>query len=227
MSARVRTLILLLALAFAGAGCERLFDKGTKQSAEEAARKAAAGDYPGAVLLYEASLDGTVKSADIHYRLALIYADKLQRPVDALHHFNRYLELLPNGPHAKEAQDYQPEGDRALLSALANGSPFTQSDAVKLKNENLALRSALATLRAQRAQALTMATAPGGKHGEQQQKPIPPGARTHVVEPGETLASIAVKFYKNKARYREIQDANFFPMDGTPKIKPGMTLAIP
>jgi nucleoid-associated protein YgaU len=226
MSLRVRTFLLVVFLAMAGTGCERLFDKGTKQSAEEAAKKAAAGDYPGAVLLYEASLDGTVQSADIHYRLALIYADKLQRPVDALHHFNRYLELLPTGPHAKEAQAYQPEGDQALMTALANGSPFTQSDAVKLKNENLALRSALANLRAQRAQVAAFPAA-GGRHGEEQQKPIPQGARTHTVGSGETLASIAVKYYKNKARYREIQEANFYPMEGTPKLKPGMVLAIP
>jgi nucleoid-associated protein YgaU len=48
-----------------------------------------------------------------------------------------------------------------------------------------------------------------------------------VVASGETLASIAQKYYKNKARWKEIQDANFFPSDGTAKIKPGDELAIP
>ena len=63
--------------------------------------------------------------------------------------------------------------------------------------------------------------------GEPVQKPIPPGARTHVVQPGETLSTIAQKYFKNKARWKDIQDANFNSLEGTAKIKPGMTLIIP
>jgi len=59
------------------------------------------------------------------------------------------------------------------------------------------------------------------------QKPIPPGARTHVVQSGETLASIANKYYKNGARWKDIQDANFNSLEGTVKIKPGQKLIIP
>lgn len=217
---------LSLALVLTEAGCERLFDKGTKQNVEAAEKKAAAGDFRGAVALYEAALDGTPKMAEVHYRLALIYADKLGQPVDALHHFSRYLELLPSGPHAKEAHDYQKEGNRKLMADLSQGSPLTQDEAVKLKNENLTLRTLLANLRAQKAQPVATPP-PGGKRGEEAQKPIAPGARTHTVAPGETLASIATKFYKNKARYREIVDANFYSTQGTPKIKPGMVLMIP
>ena len=80
---------------------------------------------------------------------------------------------------------------------------------MKLKNENLSLRTLLANLRAQKAQAAATPP-PGSKKGEEPQKPIPPGARTHTVTPGETLASIALKYYKSKARYREIQEANFY-----------------
>jgi nucleoid-associated protein YgaU len=67
----------------------------------------------------------------------------------------------------------------------------------------------------------------GGKKGEQVQKPVPPGGRTHVVVAHETLATIAAKYYKNKARWKDIQDANFYSVDGTAKIRPGMTLYIP
>ena len=66
-----------------------------------------------------------------------------------------------------------------------------------------------------------------GKPGDLTQKPIPPGARTHVVAKGDTLASIATKFYKNKARAKDILDANFYSVDAATKLKIGQTLTIP
>jgi nucleoid-associated protein YgaU len=59
------------------------------------------------------------------------------------------------------------------------------------------------------------------------QKPIPQGGRTHVVVAKETLSTIAAKYYKNKARWKDIQDANFNRLEGTVKIKPGQKLIIP
>src|SRR5438132_1346093 len=90
-------LIALALLAFPG--CDRLFDKGSKDEVYAAEKKVAAGDYRAAVALYEAAIDGTAKSAEVHYKLALLYDDKLKSPLDALHHMNRYLELAPTGTH--------------------------------------------------------------------------------------------------------------------------------
>jgi LysM repeat protein len=215
---------VLCALALLGfASCERLFDKGLKESSAAADKKAASGDYAGAIPLYESALDGTAKTVDVHYKLALLYDAKLKEPVGALHHMERYLELAPAGPHAKEAKAYKKEAEAKLLTQWSGGSPITQQDAVRLKNENQLLREQLAILRAQKAQpAATFDT-----KGEPVKKPIPPGSRTHTVEAHETLASIAQKYYKNKARWKDIQDANFNALDGTVKIKPGMTLIIP
>src|SRR3954465_5597171 len=68
----------LLAAVLCGAtACDRLFDKGSKQNIDDGDQKAKAGDYQGAVKLYEGALDGSAKSADVHYKLALLYADKL------------------------------------------------------------------------------------------------------------------------------------------------------
>ena len=224
---RIGAQLVLIAFLFLFAGCERLFDKGSAKSIEAAEKEASAGNYTAAVRLYEYALDGTPKTAEVHYKLALIYADKLKSPLDALHHFNRYVILSPSGPHAKEAHDFRSEGERKLLEKLTDGTPFTQQDAVKLKNQNLELIKALAECRAAKAAAAAAQLPSGMKKGDQVQKPVPPGARTHVVEAHETLASIAQKYYKSKARWKEIQDANFYPMEGTAKIKPGMTLVIP
>jgi len=203
--------------------CDRIFDKGSKDDVTAADKKAAAGDYRTAVSLYEAALDGTAKTAEVHYKLALLYDDKLKSPLDALHHMDRYLELAPTGAHVRDAKAYKKEGETKLLTQISKGSPATQQEAVRLKNDNQLLREQLTALRAQKA--LPPATV--NAKGEAVQKAIPPGARTHTVQAGETLSTIAQKYYKNKTRWKDIQDANFNSLDGTVKIKPGMTLIIP
>jgi tetratricopeptide (TPR) repeat protein len=218
--------ITMLVVALMFCGCEQLFDQGRSKNLETAKKKAAAGDFHGAIAYYEASLDTSPDSADTHYRLALIYADKLRSPVDALHHYDRYLRLAPRGTYVKEARAYRKEGEQKLLASLTKGTPINQQEAVRLKNDNLALRNALVELRAKKN--ATPPPAPEGrKKGEQVQRPVPPGSRTHVVKSGETLAQIAVKYYKSKNRWKDIQDANFYALEGTAKIKPGMTLIIP
>ena len=172
---------------------------------------------------YEASLDGTAKSADTHYKLALLYADKLKSPLDAVHHLNRYLALAPNGSHAKDAQSLRKEDENRLRNELNNGTPGTQAEAVRLRNENQMLLEKLAALRAQKPPS---ATAPNAK-GEPDRKPIPAGARTYTVKPGDTFAKISRQFYQTPSRARKIQDANFNQVSGTVTIKPGMVLIIP
>jgi len=215
--------VFVACIAFTFSACDRLFDKGSKEEVVAGDKKAAAGDFRGAVARYEAALDGTATTADAHYKLALIYDDKLKSPVDALHHMGRYLELAPTGRHARDAKSYQKEGEARLRSQLSKGSPVTQQEAVRLKNENQLLREQLAAVRAQKA----MPAATMNAKGEPVQKPITPGSRTHTVQPGETLSTISLKYYKNKVRWKDIQDANFNSLEGTVKIKPGMTLIIP
>ena len=203
-------------------GCDRLFDKGAKDDIAAAEKKAAAGDFRGAAGRYEAALDGTAKTADLHYRLALLYADKLKSPLDAVHHLDRYLELAPDGAKAKDAKALKKETENKLLVQLSNGTPSTQAEAVRLKNENQML---LAKLEALRAPKPPPSATPA--KGAQAPKPIPPDARTYTVKPGDTLAKISRQFYKNAARARDIQNANSGLLAGTVNIKPGMVLVIP
>lgn len=210
-------------LALLLAGCDKIFEKGRGNEAQAAEKKIAAGDFRGAAALYEAALDGTAKTAEVHYKLALLYDDKLKQPLDALHHMLRYLELTPNGARARDAKAYKKEGETKLLAQLGKGSPMTQQEAVRLKNENQLLRDQLTALRAQKA----LPAATMNARGEAVQKAIPPGARTHTVQPGETLSMIAQKYFRNKGRWKDIQDANFNALEGTVKIRPGMTLIIP
>lgn len=216
--------VALLALwALAVAGCDQLLPDKAKDGLAAGDRKVTTGDFRGAVAAYENALDGTAKTAEAHYKLALIYDDKLKSPRDAIHHLERYLDLVPNGAHAKDAKVIIKQSEQRIALGQGKGSFLTQEEAVRIKNENLQLRKSLAELRAQK----SATPVPADKRNEVAQKPIPPGTRTHVVQPGETMASIARKYYKSTARWKDIQDANFYATEGTAKIKPGQTLIIP
>ena len=134
--------------AFPSRDATRMFEDHTKQSLDTADQKYAAGDYQGAVQYYEDAIDGTPATADVHYKLALMFDDKLQNPVAAMYHFQRYLDLKPNGPHAKEATGYMKEDEVKLSNTLSHGALMSQEDAARLKNDNLALRKQLDELRA-------------------------------------------------------------------------------
>ncbi|MDB6151522.1 MAG: LysM domain/BON superfamily protein [Chthoniobacter sp.] len=214
------------ALLFCFAGCDRVFEKSSKDELARGERKAATGDFRGAVAQYEAALDGTAATAEAHYRLALLYDGKLKSPRHSVHHLDRYLELAPSGPHARDAKNLRKENELKLALSSGKGTFTTQEEATRLKNEILRLNKQLVEVRAQKNAAPAPQSA-AGKANDAVQKPIPPGTRTHVVQSGDTMASIARKYYKSSARWKDIQDANFYATNGTPKIKVGQTLIIP
>jgi tetratricopeptide (TPR) repeat protein len=222
-SERATACALLAALIFAG--CDSGLSRASERAIRRAERRYAEGDFHEAIAFYEKALDGTAETAEIHYRLGLIYDDKLRKPLSALHHFERYVSLDPNGAHIKDVRTFIKQDELRLLTMLSRGSFVTREEAARLKNENLALRKQLAALRA--AAAKTSSAKAASRTEMPEQKPIPAGARTYVVQPGDTLASISRRFYKSSARWKTIQDANYGPMEGTVTLKPGQTLMIP
>jgi len=140
-----------------------------------------------------------------------------------MHHFSRYLDYEPKGRYAKEARLFKKEGELKLLTSINVGDSVSLDEAVRLKNENLSLRKSIVELRAkQKLQSPSFAM-----RADSVQKPSSPGSRTHIVQQGETLASMAAKYYKNKTRWKDIQDANLNALEGTVNIKVGQTLIIP
>ena len=213
---------LLLALT----ACDPKGDARFHRGLTEAEKRLAAEDLEGAVRIYESLLDGTPRTAEAHYRLGHVYADRQKDALGALYHFTRYIAVCPEGTFAKEAKSFQKEGELLLLAQLGKGAPLTQEEAARLKNENLKLRKSLEELRAMKTPPPSTGVA-ATKGGEVPQKPIPAGARVHKVGSGETLGIIAQKYYKNKNRWKEIQEANFYSSDAAAKLKPGQELYIP
>ena len=198
-----------------------------KQWSKEADAKAGEGDYAQAINLYESALDGTPASADLHYKLALIYDDKLNDPLNALHHFKRFLTLEPSGKRAQEVKGFMKRDELTLLTKLIGDSMVPRAALVGLKNENLALRKQLEERWAAKkaSSAAEKAAAKSGKPNEQGK--ASGKGRSYTVERGDTLASISRKFYKSSGRWQRILDANPDVLSKPGDLKPGQTLVIP
>lgn len=144
---RVISFTLIAAAVLATSGCDLLpFGRpGTKM--READQAVSRGDYKRAIELYESALDGTLLSAEAHYRLGLIYEDQLKNSVGALHHFQRYLELAPEGQFANDVKNYTKRIELVMTSRLSEGAVLPVTEATRLKNENQALRQELTELK--------------------------------------------------------------------------------
>jgi nucleoid-associated protein YgaU len=226
-----RMLRLSLALCFLlqAAACNRLTTPRRAQLVQEADAREANGDFMQAVGLYEAALDGTAASADTHYRLALLYDDKMKDPFNALHHFKRYLALAPEGPHAADARTFMKRDELVVLTNLSGDTVLSRADATRLRNENLALRQKMEELRVAGARE-PIAGAGTRRESRERQKGSgrkPGGTRSYVVESGDTLASISRKFYKTSSRWKEIREANTGVIDDPKNLKIGTRLTIP
>lgn len=205
-----------LGLALSAASCDRMITPRNAQIIKDAENKTADGNFLRAITLYESALDDSPRAADVHYRLALLYDDKMHDPLHALHHFKRYLTLAPSGPRANDVKNFMKKDELELGTTLSGDSVVSRAEAARLKNENLALHKEVEDLRAHRQpETKTAEKKPGGS------------SRTYVVQEGDTLASISRKFYKSSGRWKKIRDANKSVIDDPAKLKPGMTLTIP
>ena len=215
---------LSIFFAFCFVGCDRLIPSRYNQLVQDADNKAAQGDFNRAVNLYEAALDDSPRCAEVHYKLALLYDDKLNDPVGALHHFRRYLVLSPNGSHANDAKNSIQRDEIAALTSLSGDSVVTRAEAARLRNENLNLQKQL------EARGGTLQNVSGkGQTGNiaTKTKDKKSGERTYTVRKGDTLASISRKFYKSSARWQRILEANKQSIQNPKKLTVGQTLVIP
>ena len=202
-------------------GCDQLGNSRYTQLMQDAENKSAQGDFERAVNLYEASLDDSPRGAEVHYRLALLYDDKLNDPVNALHHFKRYVALSPNGPHAKDVKESIKRDEIAALTALSGDSVITRAEAARLRNENLTLHKQMEERAASRTTLEKLEAINARKAGSKK------AGQTYVVQSGDTLFSISRKFYKSPKRWKAILEANKKDIRNPKDLTVGQTLVIP
>jgi LysM repeat protein len=204
------------------AGCDRVGNSRYAQLIQDAENKSAQGDFERAVSLYEAALDDSPRGAEVHYKLALLYDDKLNDPVSALHHFKRYLALSPNGPHAKDVKESIKRDEIAALTILSGDSVITRAEAARLRNENLTLHKELEARASLSRGVLSQANdASSKKTGTKK------AGQTYVVQSGDTLFSISRKFYNSSKRWKQILEANKTNIRDPKDLTVGQTLVIP
>lgn len=226
-------------------GCDQ-WEMPSAARTENMARDAVqAGDFPQAVRIYEAILDGTPKTADVHYHLALIYDDKLSDPVSALHHYRRYLRMGEDETRKAEVAEYVKRTELVLATRSVDSGIVTKREAARLRNENLRLEELVRTLRDELA-AAKRKPEPAAKSSASTTPPatdargfstheatraaeqkVGAETRTYTVQPGDTLASISRKYYNNAQRWKDIADANHNQLGGTVNLKVGQVLIIP
>src|SRR6266511_2609136 len=204
--------------------CDRLGTSRSAQLMQDADTKTAQGDFARAVNLYEAALDDSPRCSEVHYKLALLYDDKLNDPVSALHHFRRYLALSPTGAHATDVKNSIKHDEIAALTVLSGDSVITRSEAARLRNENLNLHKELEA-RAVPARSVTDKSQESDTSSKKTASKK--GNRSYVVQSGDTLFSISRKFYKSPKRWKEILDANRKSIHDPKKLTVGQTLVIP
>lgn len=197
------------------------------QVEREADAKAAEGSYAEAINLYEAALNGSAASADVHYKLALIYDDKMNDPLNALHHFKRFLTLEPAGKRAQEVKSFMKRDELSLQTNLVGDSMVPRAELVRLNNENLSLRKQISEGWAQQKKATAAEKTAGANRSTAKKIKRTGKERSYTVQSGDTLASISRKFYKSSARWQRILDANSDILSKPADLKPGQILVIP
>jgi tetratricopeptide (TPR) repeat protein len=213
--------LLFLCLLGGLTDCNRMITPRQTQLSKDADAKAAEGSYAAAINLYEAALDGSPSSAEVHYKLALIYDDKMNDPLNALHHFKRFLSLEPSGKRAQEVKGFMKRDELTLLTNLTGDSMVPRSELVRLTNENLSLRKQIGERWAEQKAAARGKRTPNEKIARTGKE------RSYTVQPGDTLASVSRKFYKSSVRWQGIIDANSDILSKPSDLKPGQMLVIP
>ena len=98
---------------------------------------------------------GTRSAPESHLEAALIYLHNTQDPLEAYHHFRKYLELRPNTKEAEGVRGMVKIAMREFATKQIPGRPLedqsirlqAEGDLVNLRRENEELRAEIATLR--------------------------------------------------------------------------------
>ena len=205
-----------------------------------------AGDLDGAIAGCEKALRRRPNLALAHRELALILHHYREDYVGALYHYQRYLELRPDSESRGEVEELI-RGCLVAFAAQIGAAPQETQRVLREKDRRLReLEVANAELRAQVAAGGQQgpaippaAVAAASKAAKKEGTAAPRAAtektaptkekegQTHLVQAGETLATISQKYYGTMAKWQVIFEANRDRLPNANRLRTGMELVIP
>jgi tetratricopeptide (TPR) repeat protein len=111
------------------------FRKGSKLAAD--------GNFHGAISEYEKALQSNPNVQKAYMEIGILYADKLNDPVSAAYHFQKYIDARPDAPNLSQAQTYLEKAKIDFALTLPNSSTQNAQAFAQMNKENVELKQAL------------------------------------------------------------------------------------
>ena len=208
-------------------------------------------DYKAAVQFYRKALEVEPDLASAHFALGLLYDDKLGDPIAAIYHYRQFLELKPDSDKRQLVQDFIERARLAVVAKLPQSPVADPGELTRLQGEKAALVQENQMLKSRIAELEKTAGAPAARVSSApvpaptaatatppaSPAPAPPApaaaarepgqARSHVVQKGDTLFSLAQHYYGTKSAWDKIYQANRNVLPNRDQLKIGQELVIP
>ncbi|MBM3875184.1 MAG: LysM peptidoglycan-binding domain-containing protein [Verrucomicrobia bacterium] len=196
--------LMMAAAVMAGAACSPTREAGANEikdphflRGQELARQL---DPKGAIESFERALETNPRSASAHFELGILYRDEKKGgdAAAAIYHFERFLRLRPNSPHADIVKQHIRDGKVELARSenLVHATPAQQQHFDRYKAEIERLAAENAQLRSRLEQSGQPTPPPASKTGPTPVSPTradtvaaaspPPKAAAPAAEPHET-----------------------------------------
>lgn len=190
-----------------------------------------AQDIDGAIEWCRQALERRPNLALAHRELALMLDQYREDHVGAIYHYRRYLELRPDLPDRQAVEDLIRHCRVSLAMAVSDTPEEWQRD-LQVRNERIReLEKEIALWRAGGASPTPGASAPTARRAEPAAATARPAAQEpmqmHVVQAGENLATISLRYYGTRARWKTIFDANRDRLTNANNLRVGDALVIP
>jgi LysM repeat protein len=191
------------------------------------ARKAAdLGDFRAAAGLYNRVIQAAPEAARPHLELGLLYDEKIGDPIAAIYHYRQYLALRPDSDKKQTVADLIDHAQLTLSAKAPTAAGVDTSELTRLQTENAVLRGRVAELE-KAAAAEPVAIPPSTVESTAMPAVESVKSRTHVVQKGDTLQSLALRYYGTRSNWEKIFAANRAILPSKDQLKVGQQLVIP
>ncbi|MEI8120764.1 MAG: LysM peptidoglycan-binding domain-containing protein [bacterium] len=237
--------LFLMMIVIIGGSCEREARRSDEAERDHPAMKRArelenAGDREGAKAAYQSLLDRDATMARAHLALAFLLDKQGGNYVDAIYHYQRYLVLRPDTEKRRMIEKHIQAARLGYVGTVFTNEASILHKMAEIEKENDTLKTRLLNVDAQASQWRAIATLLRNKYESAADQadqtlnrvplPVPPprsAGRRVRVEKGDNLRKMAIRFFKDQERWRDIYELNRNHMKRPDDIHIGQMLLIP